>query len=43
MYEGRIVTEGTEAPLLGQELLVGHGVDWMWEGKRWAAAQEGKT
>jgi len=32
--EGRSVTEGAEPPLLGEELLVGHGVDGMGEGER---------
>lgn len=38
--EGRVVAEGAEAALLGQELLVGHGVDGVREGKRRAAEEK---
>lgn len=37
LQDGRVVPEGTETSLLGEELLVGHGVDRMRERKRWAA------
>lgn len=39
--EGRSVTEGAEASLLGEELLVGHGVDGVREGE--GRADGGKT
>ena len=35
--EGRGVTEGTQPPLLGQQLLVGHGVDGVGEREGGAA------
>lgn len=36
--EGRSVAEGTEASLLGEELLVGHGIDGVREGEGRAAS-----
>lgn len=38
--ERRSVSEGAEPPLLGQELLVGHGVDGMREGEGRAAGSK---
>lgn len=38
--ERRSVAEGAEPPLLGQELLVGHGVDGMREGEGRAARRK---
>lgn len=38
--EGRSVAEGAEASLLGEELLVGHGIDGVREGEGRAAEEK---
>lgn len=40
LNEGRRVAEGVETPLLGQQLLVRHGIDGVGEAERWANGEE---
>lgn len=40
LYERRRVSERTEASLLGQQLLIRHRINGVWERERWTAKQE---